>query len=103
MKTYLIPASGFVGVNYGMELLEPWWVHLDYVDYGDGSFSDEEVAKAERDRDPAKVVTRAAFELRYAACSMTTKGRKADVAERAVEGQEWVMIGPITERQFVRS
>ncbi|WP_156938227.1 hypothetical protein [Mesorhizobium sp. WSM3626] len=62
VRIYLIPASGFVGVNYGMEFLGSGWVHLDYADYGDGSLSDEEFAKAERERDPAKVVTRAMIE-----------------------------------------
>lgn len=62
VRTYLIPASGFVGVNYGIELLGAKWVHLDYEDYGDGSLSDEEFAMAERKRDPAKVVTRAMIE-----------------------------------------
>lgn len=62
VQTYLIPASGFVGVNYGMELMRSGWVHLDYADYGDGSLSDEEFAKAVRERDPARVVTRAMIE-----------------------------------------
>ena len=59
VRTYLIPASGFVGVNYGMDLLGHGWVHLDYADYGDGTLTDEEFAKAERERDQSKVVTRA--------------------------------------------
>jgi hypothetical protein len=62
VRTYLIPASGFVGVNYGMEFLGAGWVHLDYADYGDGSLSDEEFAKGVRERDPARVVTRAMIE-----------------------------------------
>ncbi len=62
VRTYLIPASGFVGANYGMELLGPGWVHLDNADYGDGALTDEEFAKAVRERDPTKVVTRAMIE-----------------------------------------
>jgi len=62
VRTYLIPASGFVGVNYGLELTESGWVHLDYADYGDGSLSDEEFAKAERERERARIVTRAMIE-----------------------------------------
>ena len=62
VRTYLIPVSGFVGVNYGMELTGSGWVHLDCADYGDGSLSDEEFAKAERERDPARIVTRAMIE-----------------------------------------
>ncbi|WP_321337161.1 hypothetical protein [Breoghania sp.] len=62
VRTYLIPASGFVGINYGMEMLGHGWVHLDYSDYGDGVLNDEEFAKAVRERDPTKVVTRAMIE-----------------------------------------
>ena len=57
---------------HGMELLGPGWVHLDYTDYGDGLLSDEEFAKAERERDPAKVVTRAMIE------AQDTKGKGHD-------------------------
>jgi hypothetical protein len=66
VRTYLIPASGFVGVNYGMDLLGSGWVHLDYADYGDGTLTDEEFANAERERDPKKVVTRAMIEAEQA-------------------------------------
>ena len=59
VRTYLIPVSAFVGVNYGMENTGHGWVHLDYADYGEAELSDEEFAGAFRRRDPCKVVTRA--------------------------------------------
>jgi hypothetical protein len=75
--TYLIPISGFVGIYYGMELVGSSWVHLDYTDYGNGTLSDEEFAKAERERDPAKVVTRAMIQAQQrAGASQTLQNRK---------------------------
>lgn len=63
VRTYLIPRSGFVGPLYGMELSEQgFWTHLDYADYGDVEFSDEEFATRYRDRNPAKVVSRQMIE-----------------------------------------
>lgn len=59
VRTYIIPRSGLVGLLYGMELsADGYWRHLDYDDYGDGDLSDEQFAKAHRERDPAMVVTR---------------------------------------------
>lgn len=58
VKTYLVPSSGLVGVEYGMELTELGWRHLDYDDYGPGDVDDEEYARLYRDRDPNKVVSR---------------------------------------------
>ena len=63
VRTYLIPVSAYVGVNYGMELGERGWVHLDYADYGDGELGDNEFAKAYRERNPSNVVTRAMIDV----------------------------------------
>jgi hypothetical protein len=63
VKRYLIPHSGFVGPLYGMEFSpEGYWMHLDYADYGDVEFDDDEFAKQIRERDRALVVTRAIIE-----------------------------------------
>jgi len=58
VKTYIVPISGFVGVEYGMEIMERGWRHLDYRDYGPGQLDDAEYARLYRERDPRKVVTR---------------------------------------------
>lgn len=59
VKSYLIPRSGFVGPLYGMEFSpQGYWVHLDYVDYGDVEFTDEQFAQQHRERDPKMVVSR---------------------------------------------
>ncbi|WKW52070.1 hypothetical protein [Rhodomicrobium lacus] len=58
VKTYIVPLSGFVGVEYGMDLTERGWLHLDYHDYGPGDVDDAEYARLYRARDPSKVVTR---------------------------------------------
>lgn len=58
VRTYLIPASGFVGPLYGMHIMPQGnWIHLDYDDYGDGLLNDEDFAKAFRERDHNQVVT----------------------------------------------
>lgn len=60
---YIIPRSGFVGPLYGMERSqEGHWMHLDYADYGDDEFSDEEFARLYRERDLTKVVSRELIE-----------------------------------------
>jgi hypothetical protein len=63
VKVYLISRSGFVGPLYGMEL-QPHggWIHLDYMDYGDGELTDEEFAEQYKERDPANVVSRELIE-----------------------------------------
>jgi hypothetical protein len=62
VKSYLVPRSGFIGPLYGMELTqEGFWAHLDYADYGDVEFTDEEFARQHRERDPAG--TRGVFVL----------------------------------------
>jgi len=58
VKTYLVPLSGFVGVEYGMDLTERGWRHLDYDDYGPGEVDDAEYARLYRERVSSKVVTR---------------------------------------------
>jgi hypothetical protein len=58
VRTYIVPLSGFVGVEYGMDLTERGWRHLDYHDYGPGEIEDAEFACLYRERDPSKVVTR---------------------------------------------
>ena len=59
VRTYIVPLSGFVGTNYGMDFTPPGiWHHLDYDDYGDGELDDEAFAKAFAQRDPEKTVTR---------------------------------------------
>lgn len=58
VKTYIVPLSGFVGVDYGMDLTERGWRHLDYHDYGSGEVDDAEYACLYRERDSDKVVTR---------------------------------------------
>jgi hypothetical protein len=64
VRTYIIPRSGFVGPLYGMELSQDGsWRHLDYSSYGDQMLTDEEFAKAYRERDPAKVVSREMIEM----------------------------------------
>jgi hypothetical protein len=63
LKSYLIPRSGFIGPLYGMELTpEGFWSHLDYADYGDVKFTDEEFARQYRERDPAMVLSREMIE-----------------------------------------
>lgn len=64
VKIYIIPLSGFVGVEYGMDLTERGWRHLDYHDYGVGDIDDAEYARLYRERDHKKVVTREMMELR---------------------------------------
>lgn len=58
VKHYIVPLSGFVGVEYGMDLSENGWRHLDYCDYGPGDIDDAEYARLFRERDPGRVVTR---------------------------------------------
>lgn len=65
VRTYLIPRSGFVGVNYGMDFDGLNWIHLDYADYGDGTMTDDEFAKALQERDPTRVVTRAMIDAQH--------------------------------------
>ena len=62
VRFYIIPASAFVGFNYGMELDASGWRHLDYSDYGNSEISDDEFAKQFREREPTKVVTRSLIE-----------------------------------------
>ncbi|MER9696989.1 hypothetical protein [Mesorhizobium sp. M0146] len=63
VMTYIVPLSGFVGPEFGTDLQPPGsWVHLDYHDYGDEVLDDAAFAKAYRDRDPEKVVTRPMIE-----------------------------------------
>jgi hypothetical protein len=63
VRAYIIPRSGFVGVLYGMELSQKGcWLHLDYSDYGDEEFSDDEFARRFRERDPQRVVSREMIE-----------------------------------------
>lgn len=59
VRKYLIPLSGFVGVNYGMEFNQRGWQHLDYDDYGPGELDDDEFAHLFRSRAGDRVVTRA--------------------------------------------
>jgi hypothetical protein len=58
VKAYIVPLSGFVGVEHGMDLTERGWRHLDYHDYGPGDLDDNEYARLYRERDHTKVVTR---------------------------------------------
>lgn len=58
VRAYIVPLSGFVGVEYGMDLTERGWLHLDYDDYGPGDVDDAEYARLYRERDHGKVVTR---------------------------------------------
>ncbi|MGA0563919.1 hypothetical protein ACO2RV_15845 [Ancylobacter sp. VNQ12] len=58
VKTYILPISGFVGPEYGMNYDSDFgWQHLDYSRYYQSSLSDTEFARAYRERDPSKVVS----------------------------------------------
>lgn len=78
VKTYIVPLSGFVGVEYGMDLTERGWRHLDYHDYGPGDLDDDEYARLYRERDHSKVVTR----------EMVERAARAQVSAAAEEGAE---------------
>lgn len=59
VRTYLIPLSGYVGPEYGMEFDERFgWRHLDYHDYGDGELDDDAFAKSIRESDGSSTATR---------------------------------------------
>lgn len=58
VRTYIVPLSGFVGVDFGMDHTERGWRHLDYDDYGPGDIDDAEYARLYRERDHSTVVTR---------------------------------------------
>ncbi|WP_180897324.1 hypothetical protein [Martelella soudanensis] len=58
VKTYIVPLSGFVGVEYGMDLTERGWRHLDYQGYGPGNLGDDDYARLYHERHRSKVVTR---------------------------------------------
>ncbi len=62
VKTYIVPLSGFVGVEYGMDLTDRGWLHLDYHDYGPGELDDDEYARLYRERDHRRIVTRQMLE-----------------------------------------
>lgn len=60
VRTYILPLSGFVGVEFGMDFLANGrWMHLDYHDR---VLDDNGFATAFCNRDPTKVVTRQMIE-----------------------------------------
>jgi len=78
VKTYIVPLSGFVGVEYGMDLTERGWRHLDHHDYGPGDVDDAEYARLYRERDHSKVVTR----------EMVERAGRAQATAEADEGAD---------------
>jgi hypothetical protein len=56
VRTYVLPRCPLVGVNFAMKpsytSSDIQWKHIDFVDYGDGSLTDDEFAKAYEARSP---------------------------------------------------
>lgn len=55
--TYYLPRCPFVGPMFGMLHKESAWYAIDYANYGSGTLSDEDFARAYNDRDETKVAT----------------------------------------------
>jgi len=66
VRRYLVPASGFVGIHYGMDFSTGYWRHIDYDDYGPEPLDDAAFAAAYRTRDHAQVLTKAKLDQNIA-------------------------------------
>lgn len=58
VQTYYLPNCPFVGPLFSMEHSPEGWQFIDFPDYGEGDWTDEEFAARYQDRDPEAVARR---------------------------------------------